>query len=260
MRSTSDILKLLGELDGSIADDLEDSDLDFKEWNTRSMNDSIGMVVEMAVCMANGGGGAVVFGVKDQVIGRAQAVVGVPIDVDVNRLKRSVYDSTDPRLTPVFEELSVPEGTGRLFIMQIHPGMPPYTDSAGRAKIRIGKDCQPLTGSIRRRLLEESGDADFLSTVIPDEPSVLLSAAAMESLREIARRERTPEDLLNQSDVDVLEAIGVIKHGRLTRAGLLLAGKESAIHQYLPSFVWTYLRMQTDTNYSDRLEGEKPFR
>ena len=86
----------------------------------------------MAVCMANGGGGTVVFGVADQVQGRDKAILGVPPDIDSNLLKKAVYDKTDPKITPVFEELSVPEGTGRLLLMQIYPGMPPYTDTAGR--------------------------------------------------------------------------------------------------------------------------------
>ena len=42
-----------------------------------------------------------------------------------NILKKAVYDQTDPKIIPLFEELRVPEGTSRLLIMQIHPGMPP---------------------------------------------------------------------------------------------------------------------------------------
>jgi ATP-dependent DNA helicase RecG len=106
--------------------------------------------------MANGGGGTVVFGVNDKVIGRSQAIIGMPVDVDINRLKKAVYDSTDPKITPVFEELSVPEGSGRLLVMQIYPGLPPYTDTSGRGKIRIGKDCQPLTGTLRRRIIMDA--------------------------------------------------------------------------------------------------------
>lgn len=147
----------MDELEHLPADSLEDQDLDFKEWKTRSMADAVSLVAEMAICMANGGGGTVVFGVNDQAVGRAKAIAGVPAEVDVNRLKKAVYDSTDPKLTPVFEELPVPEGTGRLLVMQVYPGLPPYTDTAGRGKIRVGKDCQPLTGTMRRRIMIEMG-------------------------------------------------------------------------------------------------------
>jgi ATP-dependent DNA helicase RecG len=255
MRNVAEIRQLLDELNHQPAGELEDQDLDFKEWNRRSTADAVALVVEMAICMANGGGGTVVFGVNDRVIGRLQAVVGVPPDVDVNRLKKAVYDATDPKLTPVFEELSVPEEAGRLLVMQIHPGLPPYTDTAGRGKIRVGKDCLPLTGTLRRRIMVETGETDFTAVEVPGSLASHLSAAAIEQLREAAARERAPEELLRLTDADLLGALGLLRNGRLTRAGIFLVGKESAIHEHLPGYVWTHLRMRSDTHYSDRMDG-----
>lgn len=255
MRSLSETRHLLDELNARPASELEDQDLDFKEWNQRSLADAVELVVEMAICMANGGGGTIVFGVNDKAIGRAQAIVGVPAEVDVNRLKKAVYDKTDPKLTPVFEELPVPEGTGRLLVMQIYPGLPPYTDTSGRGKIRIGKDCQPLTGTLRRRVMVETGETDFTAGEIPGDPASHLSATALEQLRAAARRERAPEELLNLSDLDLLGALGVMHNGCLTRAGVILAGKEATIRAHLPMYVWTHLRMQSDTQYTDRMDG-----
>lgn len=255
MRILAEVRQLLDELNTRPADELEGQDLDFKEWNRRSMADAVTLVVDMVVCMANGGGGTVVFGVNDKAIGREVAIVGVPPEVDVNRLKKAVYDSTDPRLTPVFEELTVPEGTGRLLVMQIYPGLPPYTDTSGSGKIRIGKDCQPLTGTLRRRIMVETGETDFTAVEIPGDPALHLSAVAMEQLRQAARRERASEELLNLSDFDLLGALGVIHNGRLTRAGVILAGKEATIREHLPGYAWTHLRMQSDTQYKDRMDG-----
>ena len=126
MRNITVITRLLSNLDSVKADDLEDQDLDFKEWDTRSKNDAIAHVIEMAICMANGGGGTVVFGVRDKVIGRANAILGVPPEIDQNILMKRVYDATDPKITPIFENLYVPEGTGRLLVMQVYSGMRPY--------------------------------------------------------------------------------------------------------------------------------------
>ncbi len=64
--------------------------------------------------------------------------------------------------------------------MQIYPGLPPYTDTQGRGKIRIGKDCQPLTGTLRRRVMVETGETDFTATPVSGRIKSLLSAAAME--------------------------------------------------------------------------------
>ena len=89
--------------------------------------------------MANCGGGTVVFGVADGVMGRGNAVVGVPYHVGTHPLGRQVYNGTDPNLTPVFEEIEVPEGTGRLIAMHVHPGIPPHTDTAGRGGSQGGE-------------------------------------------------------------------------------------------------------------------------
>ena len=194
MRSIPEIRGLLDRLDEvCFADGMEDEDLDFKEWSPRSMADAVAIAIEMAVCMANGGGGTVVFGVNDRRLGKSEAVLGIPQEVDVNRLRRSIYDQTDPKITPIIETLLVPEGTGRLIVMQIYGGLAPYTDSAGRGKIRISTECKPLTGTMRRRISVESGESDFTDSLLSGDPSVYLSAVALEQLRSSARRERAPE-------------------------------------------------------------------
>jgi ATP-dependent DNA helicase RecG len=256
MRSTAEVVNLLDELDTRNADALEDQDLDFKAWDSRSMDRSVRTVIAVAVCMANAGGGTVVLGVDDKAVGRARAILGVPAEVDVNLLKKAVYDSTDPKLTPVFEELPVPEGSGRVLVMQIHPGIPPYTDTAGRGAVRVGKDCQPLTGSLRRRVMAETGETDLTATEVSGRAEAWISASAMERLREIARRERAPDDLLRLSDRDLLAAVGLVRNGHLLRAGLLLAGSTEALREVFPGYAWTYLRMATDTDYSDRGDGQ----
>jgi ATP-dependent DNA helicase RecG len=67
---------------------------------------------------------------------------------------------------------------------------------------------------------------------------------------------KAPDDLLRESDQDLLGSIGLIRNGRLLRAGLLLAGTTEAIREYFPGYVWTHLRMVTDTDYSDRADGQ----
>lgn len=255
MRTQFEIRELLDALNERPADDLEDKDLDFKEWNERSMADAVDLVVEMAVCMANGGGGTVVFGVNDKVVGTEKAILGVPLEVDVNKLKKAVYDRTDPKLTPIFEDMVIQEGTGKLLIMHIFQGLPPYTDTSGRGKVRIGKDCMPLTGTLRRKIMVETGESDYTSVIVSGPVESHLSPSAIEQLRESAQREKAPEELLSLSDIDLLRALDVIQQDSLTVAGLLLAGKSSSIQKYLQGYLWTHLRMRSDTEYSDRMDG-----
>ncbi len=258
MRTAKDIIELLPELEHGIADDLEDQDLDFKQWDGHSRDKAVRTVVQMAVCMANGGGGTVVFGVADKVIGRTAAILGVSLEVDINRLKKAVYDQTDPKIMPVFEELRVPEGSGRLLVMQIHPGLPPYTDTSGKGTIRIGKDCQPLTGTLRRKIAVETGETDFTAEPVTSADSALLSPTGLESLRALARAERAADDLLKLGDLELLAALGLVKGKKLTRAAILLVGTEQALREYVPGHNWTFLQMKSDTEYGIREDRVSP--
>ena len=67
MRTMNELTGLLDELNAHSADSLEEQDLDFKAWDPHSsMDRSVKMVIAMAICMANGGGGTVVFGSERQ--------------------------------------------------------------------------------------------------------------------------------------------------------------------------------------------------
>ncbi len=255
MHRIAEIEKLLDELEQHPADELEGQDLDFKQWSPEGFEKAVRTVVDWAICMANGGGGTVVFGVADRCVGRQQAILGVPPEVEIHRLQQAVYDRTDPKLTPSFEVLLVPEGTGRLLLMQVHPGIPPYTDTKGRGTIRVGKDCKPLTGTVRGKISAETGESDVTATAIQAVPQDLLSASALEVLRDAATSERAPAELLRLPDLELLSALGVLREGRLTVAGLLLAGRPNALRQHLPSYSWTHLRMTSGTEYQDRLDG-----
>jgi len=103
LRTIAEIQELLEELKDRPASEIEDQDLDFKEWKYRSLQSAVDAAIDMAICMANGGGGTVIYGVNDKATPRQRAITGVPLEIDSNRLKKAVYDTTDPKLTPVFE-------------------------------------------------------------------------------------------------------------------------------------------------------------
>ncbi|MFN9279765.1 MAG: ATP-binding protein [Betaproteobacteria bacterium] len=256
MRELTEVRALLARLDQVDADSLEAQDLDFKEWPVDDRQ-AVRLAVDMAVCMANGGGGTVVLGVRDRVVGRAQAIVGVPSKAEPHQLKRDIYERTAPKLTPEVQELPVPEGTGRLLVMQVHGGLPPYTTTAGAGTVRRGKDCVPLTGDLRDRLMVERGESDVTAVPVPEPVEALLSAAALERLRDLARQEQAPADLLRKTDLDLLAALDVLRDGRLTKAGLLIAGSADALARHLPNFGWTHERMKSATTYVDRADGRE---
>ncbi|WP_407271896.1 RNA-binding domain-containing protein [Radiobacillus sp. PE A8.2] len=255
MISKEEVQILLNKLETSVADELESQQLDFKQWITRSFDDNIKLMLKMAVCMANGGGGSVIFGVADKVKGRSNAILGVPKEVDTALLQKRIYEKTDPHLTPVFEDITVLEGSTRLLLMNVFPGMPPYTTTDGSATIRQGKDCIPYTGSLRRKMMDTSSQLDFTAEIIHEDWQNLFSHSAMERVREIMSRERVDESLLTLSDEDLLRSIGALKGDFFTKGSLLLVGKPEAISKFIPQYKWSFRKMISDTDYSHRDDG-----
>jgi hypothetical protein len=93
---------------------------------------------------------------KARAMSRAGAIPGVPLEVDVNRLKKAVYGSSDPKITPVFEELLVPERSGRLPVMQYllrHPEL----DTASASRI-----CQRSEAEAREILNKMEVEMEYL--------------------------------------------------------------------------------------------------
>lgn len=71
--SIEDIIEFLQQLNEKQADELEGQHLDFKEWNFKSLKDSVDEVIEIAVCMSNGGGGTVVLGQRVECKGHGKS-------------------------------------------------------------------------------------------------------------------------------------------------------------------------------------------
>ena len=143
MKNKSEIMRIIQQLDHYIADDFEAQDLDFKQWNYSALEENINKMIKYAVCMANGGGGSVVFGVADKVRGMDNVLLGIPFDVEIGELQKRVYENTDPHINASFDELFYNDYSTRLLVMNIFPETPPYTIKGGTASIRQGKACLP---------------------------------------------------------------------------------------------------------------------
>lgn len=98
----------------------------------------------MRRALANTSGGVVVFGVKDNVRGRAAAIHGVG-SYDPDDWRKTIFSSTTPNIAVELSELSVPDGTTRVLVVRVPRGtQPPYGTSSGIFKRRVGKNCTPM--------------------------------------------------------------------------------------------------------------------
>ena len=93
------------------------------------------------------------------------------------------------------------------------------------------KENRPLTGSRRREMMESMGYHDATASVISESWKEAYSPAALERLREMMAEESAPQELLNMSDEDLLQAIGALREGKLTVAGLLMTGKPGPLQR-----------------------------
>jgi ATP-dependent DNA helicase RecG len=240
-----DLLALLEHLDSAPADDLESQWLDFKPW--QGPKEDMKVAVEYAACFANGEGGAVVFGVADRTRGRDKAIHGASgYGLDVWR--RGIFDSTRPSLEAEVTELVVPEGTGRLLVVRVPRGAhPPYGTAQGLFKQRVGKNCMPLDaqGFVRRQVamgaLDWSGERAREVSLSDLDPVEIARA------RNVLRRNQADSGLLGLSDTDLLVALGAVRHGHVTHAGLLLFGQEEKLRDLCPQHQLHYVYQVSGT-------------
>ena len=244
--ATQDLLAVLDRLESATADDLETQWLDFKPW--QGVKDDMKVAVEYAACFANGEGGVVVFGVADRTRGRAKAIHGAS-GYDLDTWRRGIFDSTRPNLTVEVEELRVPEGTGRLLVVRVPRGEhPPYGTAQGLFKQRVGKNCMPMDA---QRFVEVAGSRPARWTGAES------GRGSSPSPISIPWRSRGPamscggimrtRGCSALSDPDLLLALGAVRNGQVTYAGLLLFGREERLREPCPQHQVHYVYQVTGT-------------
>ncbi|HKV12045.1 MAG TPA: RNA-binding domain-containing protein [Thermoanaerobaculia bacterium] len=243
--TNDDILGLLDFLETATADDLENQWLDFKPW--QGPKDDMKIAVEYAACLANAEGGVVVFGVADRTRGRAKAIHGASgYDVDVWR--RGIFDSTRPNLTVEVEELRVPEGTGRVLVVRVPRGKhPPYGTAQGLFKQRVGKNCMPMDAQSFFRSQVAIGAIDWSAERARDLTPADLDPIEIARARNVLRKNREDSGLLALNDQDLLRALGAVRNGQVTYAGLLLFGREEKLQELCPQHQVHYVYQVTGT-------------
>lgn len=254
MRTKDEIRTLLKRLDGAVADTLEAEDLEFKPWeeDVKGLHRALR---ETAVCFANAQGGTLVLGVLDRKRTRREAIQGVG-RFDLSGLRRAIYDGTDPHILVEIEELVEPEGT--ILLIHVPKGMPPHTTSDGIAKIRIGKECKPLTGQTFARLMASGGQRDPTAEVVTKAKRQDLDPGEIDELRKIIQREAQSTELAKLPSGRLLEALGLVSKEGVTFAGLLLVGKPEVIARVIPQHEVTFIRYRSATRYDQRKDLRGP--
>jgi ATP-dependent DNA helicase RecG len=207
------------------------------------------------VCLANARGGTIILGVADRKRTRRDAIQGVGA-LDVGDLRRRIYDGTEPRILVDIEELVEPEG--RVLVIHVPRGMPPHTTSEGVGKIRIGKECKPLTGSQLGLLLFAGGQRDLTAQAVPGARLEDLDPEQVKALQQTVAAEAGNEEMARLGPVDLLRALDLVRDDEVTLAAVLLLGRSSALARWAPQHELVFLRYRTATRYDARHDLRGP--
>lgn len=250
IHSREEILNLLRKLDTYRARDLESETLEFKEW-IPDKKKLYKVLVEYAVCLANHKGGTIVLGVRDKVLGREKAITGCA-GYNIYEIRSRIHEATDPKLLVEVEELSVEDLGVTVLLIHIPQAIGYCTATDGTAKIRVGTECKPLTGSMRQQKLMEAGLLDITAQVLEDGSPEFLDPLEIERLKRFIHAKKPDSPLIRLSQSELLHKVGILKANKPTLAGFLLVGKEEFIHQYLSNHEVEYLEMKSEIKYRRR--------
>ena len=225
---------LLARLDGSSADSLESETLEFKRWITApdARKSQVQGLREAVVAIANARGGIVVLGVTDRKKTRAEAIQGVG-DLDGEGLRRDIYDGTDPHILVDIESIEEPEG--RVLVIRVPRGLGLHTTTDGVARLRVGKESKPLTGSGIAQVLLSRGGLDLTADTVPEASRSDLDPEQVGRLRRVIETESGATDLTRLPDEELLKALGLVTNDGITRAAILLIGTPSALARIAPN-------------------------
>jgi ATP-dependent DNA helicase RecG len=194
------------------------------------------LVAEQAVRLANAEGGTIIVGVAPHQKGLA-AITGCQ-GVAVDDLRRAVYQLTEPSI--LITARLVPGGTGpeapELLLVSVPKGIPPH-------------------------VLASSRTSEDLSAEILDVGEEAVDPLEVERLRNTLQAREKSSGLLALSNLELLKALGILSDGdkpRLTKAGLLMVGREEVLKHELPSHEAIYLHMTRETEYDRRVDYRRP--
>ena len=257
MDSIAELRELLNRLDGQPADALESDTIEFKSWDDSpsAYKSQLKTIRETVVAFANASGGYLLLGVADGKRTRADAIHGVgPVDLDL--LRRNVYDGTDPHILVEIEELPEPEG--RVLAIRAPRGVPPHTTSDGVARIRIGKDSKPLTGQSLVDLALRRGRHDRTAEIVSEIGIDDLDRGEIQRLREVITANNGRREFAELGDEQLLEALALTSGGDVTLAAVLLVGTRAALVRCIPDHEVIFLRRRDSANYDFRRDLRLP--
>lgn len=235
----------------------ENLTVEFKTWiHAKDMRERISLAVDELVAFANAKGGTVYMGIEDD-----GTVTGCN-RYDTQKIMESIYDRTRPALFTEIEVIRY-EGKDVLAITAERDGTT-YATSDGRCLKRLGKNSKPYYPDEMSNKYASIQSPDFSGQILTDSTVEDINILEIYNLKEKLKMRDPKSSLPELEDMSFLRDLGLIKEDegidRLTVAGLLFVGKETAINRLLPQAEVIYLHYSADNmeEYDSRLDLKQP--
>ncbi len=215
---------------GSTAGAEESERLDFKQDSPSGAKETLRIVLDAALCLANTGGGTVVLGVADSTAG-PPAFLGTSMDPTAVRL--SVHANSRPPLVVAASDETY--RGHRLLVVQVPESSEIHSDGKGRAPRRIGTECKGMDPTEQQRLREERAGLDWSARVAPGLSAPMPAAFVVARRRLSASLNPERRALARLSDEDLLRALALVSvDDQLLQAGRVFLGQDgvSVVYQY----------------------------
>jgi ATP-dependent DNA helicase RecG len=230
----------------------EGEHLEFKEAKSSYHFEKL---VEYCVALANEGGGRVILGVTDR---PPRRVVGTGAFAQPARTQSGLFARLHLRVD--VEEFPHPDGRVLIFHVPSHPiGTPVQYE--GRYLMRVGDELLPMTPEQLRRILDEI-TPDFSAEVCAGADLSCLMPEAVEALRRDWHRSSGNDRLLTLSTEQLLTDAGLLAHGRVTNAAMVLMGSAQALRRHQlgqAEIIFEYRANADVARYDDRMDFQNGF-
>lgn len=242
---------------GQVLSNGENLTVEFKTWiHAKDMRERISLAVDELVAFANAKGGTVYMGVEDD-----GTVTGCN-SYDEQKIMESIYDRTRPAL---FTEIEVIHYEGKdVLAIKVERDGTTYATSDGRCLKRLGKNSKPYYPDEMSNKYASIQSPDFSGQILADSVIEDINMLEIYNLKEKLKVRDPKSSLPELEDMSFLRDLGLIKEDegveRLTIAGLLFVGKETAINRLLPQAEVIYLHYSADNmeEYDSRLDLKQP--
>ena len=176
-------------------------------------------IIETVVAFANANGGWIFIGVDD-----SGAITGVKIGKDtIEKLVNNIVQMTDPSIYPSIDLLDI--NNKKVIVVTVPTGNDKPYFYRGRAYIRIGKTNRLVSRSELERIFSEKlfQKRPSNSILMAASLSDISEGKLKQFVREAKERRSMKIDFTIVSDI--LTKLGLLEQGKLTKAAILLFGK-----------------------------------